>query len=131
MEFANILTAIEENGLTLVLLVVFIILYVQQSRRQETLYVELKENFKERVDTIIADGVRREELVRNETAKREALIREDSSRRDRMFTDSLEKHAASMDKMAVCMDEIKTAFMQMDFQVKGIGKAVERLEQSG
>ena len=120
MDFAALVSAIIELGITPTLLLVFILIYFKREKRQDKQYDELRAHFKERVDSLLAEGVRREDIMRTEFAKREQTMRNESSRREEMFARSIDNLDSTMVKISKCMDDMNKAFFQMDFRLQNI-----------
>ena len=118
-----------EIGITPTLLLTFVLYFLKRDNRHDKQLDDLKQNFKEQITTLLAEGVRREEIMRTEAEKREAIMRGESERRDVMFSKSIDSLDTTMEKMSDCMDDMKKAFLQMDFRLQNIEIVMERRER--
>ena len=80
----------------------------------------IREDFRER----IAEGVKREELIRAEAKQQEASILQVADKREKELLRIIDINGKALEKACSTLDEIKNTLMQMEFRVKNIENCI-------
>lgn len=149
MNLAEIIKFITEVGITPVLLILFVRLFISRSKDDDNkvkdAYKTAQENMeknnevvREREDYLLAESAKREEIIRQESERREKLIRQEAEKResilmasqDRML-DTLDSIAESLNKMESAMTKLETSFSKTEARLDARLNAVERKMNNG
>lgn len=128
----DIIKSIIEIGITPVLLLVFVYYFLQKSKgddkRVKDAYMdaqnkieETNKNAREHESVMLAESVKREELIRQESEKRETLLRKEAEKRESMLMLNMEKITDSMNSITKTLDKIENSF-------SGIENRLEKIE---
>lgn len=128
---AEILSFVVSNGITPVLLVLFVWYFINRDKTRDTQLNKQIEDSKQeaasraeearkREDTLMADCIRREELLKAESEKREKLIKEEAEKRENHLMINMDKMAASMEKTSKAMQEINMSINSMQENIMRI-----------
>ena len=146
MEYTALLGKIIEIGITPALLIVFVLYFLKREGRreeqQEDQLVKRDErwqkeletsnaSFKELVNVLLAEGTRREEIMRSEAEKREKIMRQEAEKREAALMRTVDGFSQSTEKICETMDEMKKAFIQMEVRLKNIENKTERWSAGG
>lgn len=145
MNLAEIIKFITEVGITPVLLILFVWLFISRSKDDDNkvkeAYTTAQENMernneavREREDYLMAESAKREELIRQEAERREKLIRQEAEKResilmasqDRMLN-TLDNIAESLNKMESSMTKLEASFTKSEARMD----AIERKMRNG
>ena len=85
-----------------------------------------QEVFRKLVDTHLADGIRREELMRQESEKRENIIRQEAEKREAMLMRTIDGFGDSMKQLSDTMGEMNKTLIKIDFRLTNIEKDQQR-----
>jgi hypothetical protein len=78
--------------------------------------------FRELINSNLADGIRREEIMRQESEKRENIIRLEAEKREQMLMRTVDGLGATMEKISDSMNEMSKVMVQIDFRLTNIEK---------
>jgi len=78
------------------------------------------ETFRRLMDTHLAEGVRREEQLRQEAEKRESILRQETEKREAMFMRTIDRFGDNMDKLSDSIGEMSKTLVQMDYRLGSI-----------
>lgn len=141
---AEVLSFVVSNGITPVLLVLFVWYFINRDKtRDAQLNKQIEDSKQEaasraeearkREDALMADCIRREELLKAEADKREKLIKEEAEKRENHLMINMDKMAASMEKTSKAMQEINMSINSMQENITRIESKIggERNEPNG
>ena len=132
MDITMFVSAIVEHGFSNGLLIGFVVYFINRDKRRDKEIDALKDGFNTQITTILADGVRREDIMRSEAEKREQLMRSESDRRDASFTRSIDGLNDTMGKMTDGLNEMRKAFVVVDVRLQNIeGRVTGRTNSNG
>lgn len=131
MTAAELIKNIVDVGITPVLLIVFILYFIQKSKNDDArvaaAYEESQKKISETNDIIaqrerqlLDESARREELIRQEAEKREALIRKESEKRESILMTNMERMVRSMDDITKTMKTIDQSFDKVQKRLEKI-----------
>jgi len=141
MELAGVIEIITAYGIIPGLFFLFILYYIKKEKRREEKreeqmsaqtehwkneMVQSNEIFRKLVDTHLAEGIRREELMRQEAEKRENIIRQESEKREAMLMRTIDDFGGSMEKLSDSMNEISKTLVQIDFRITNMEQNIGR-----
>ncbi|MBQ8982694.1 MAG: hypothetical protein IJ079_03820 [Lachnospiraceae bacterium] len=136
---AEVFSFVLSNGLTPVLLVLFVWYFLnrdktrdeQMKQQMETSRQETDQRIEEnnkRTDMIMAECAKREELIRTEADKREKMIKEEAAKRENHLMINMDKIVESMEKTSKAMQEIN---MNMQLMQEDITRIESKINIGG
>jgi len=120
MELTSFISTALEIGMTPALLLMFAWYFLKRDKCRDKQIADLIETFKEREKIVLAEGTRREELMRQESERREKIILDSAERRESNLMKTIDGFSGSIEKISDTMDEIKKAFLQMEFRLRTV-----------
>jgi len=126
MDAATIIGVFIEHGLHNGMLIAFIIYFFYRDKRRDKEMDGINDGFDKRMNALLADGVRREDIMRSEFDKREKHMRQEAERRDNAFMRSLDGLNETMREMSSGIADMKNAFVKMDFRLQNIESQSDR-----
>ena len=135
LSFVEGVKTVVDIGITPVLLIVFILYFLNKSKNDDTRVVKAQEDAQKaitetneviarREQQLLEESLRREELIRQEAEKREALIRKESEKRESILMGNMERMVQSMETITQSMRNIDQSLAKVQERLEKIeGKA--------
>lgn len=142
--FAELISYVVDVGLTPVLLIVFLVLFVRRSNDDNAKAQQAHEDAqnkveqcnreaREREDMLLAENAKREEILRREAEKRENLIRKEAEKRESILMGNQERMMNTMDQISRSMQKIENSLGKMEtrheLDIKRLHDQMHSLEQ--
>lgn len=146
MTVMEVINAVGENSISLVLLIMFALYVLQKARNDDKRVAEAQEEsrqaisatyadaqekieeanraIREREDILIQKNMEREEILREESRKREELIRKESEKRESILMLNMDRITDSMKSITESLNDIKESFSGIDRRLEKIEKKV-------
>lgn len=145
MSLAEIIKFITEVGITPVLLILFVGLFISRSKDDDNkvkdAYKTAQENMernnevvREREDYLMAESAKREEIIRQEAERREKLIRQEAEKRESILMASQDRMLNTLDSIAESLNKMENSMIKLEVSyTKSESRlaAVERKMQNG
>lgn len=125
MGMAETIKFITEAGVTPVLLLLFVWLFISRSKDDDSkvkeAYKTAQENMeknneavREREDYLMAESAKREEIIRQEAERREKLIRQEAEKRESILMASQDRMLNTLDSIAVSLNKMEGAMTKLE-----------------
>ncbi|NBK93037.1 hypothetical protein D5278_13790 [bacterium 1XD21-13] len=118
MTMVELLKNVVDVGITPVLLVVFIVFFIQRTKDDDTRVKksnsEAQKAIRDREDMLMAESAKREELIRQEAEKRENLIRKEAEKRESILMANQDRMLNSLDKITDSIAKIEQSLSRME-----------------
>jgi hypothetical protein len=135
MDFATMLAWIVEYGVMPVIVSIFIYHFVKRDKKRDEYLAKRDKDWaeslekcnetaqkgsQEMVNRLLAEGARREELMRQESDKRETILRQESEKREANMMRTIDGFGTSMEKLSDSMNSMSNTLVKIDFRLTSI-----------
>ena len=135
MDFGTVLAWIVEFGVMPVIVSVFIYHFVKRDKKRDEYLAKRDKDWteslekcnetaqkgsQEMMNRLLAEGARREELMRQESDKRETILRQEAEKREANMTRTIDGFGASMEKLSNSMNSMNNTLVKIDFRLTNI-----------
>jgi len=135
MDFATLAGLIVDIGIIPALLGIFMCFFFKREKKREDYLTTrdsewtsaldncnraAQDSSQELMKILLAEGSRREELMRIESEKRENILRQESEKREAMLMRTIDGIGNSMEKLSTSLGDMSKTLVKIDFRLTNI-----------